>query len=169
MDTRRDAPYTHPNFSDIPSINLYMDQLLEFLNRVLAPMVKPGEKAAFTKTMINNYVKQGLIQSPTKKKYPRETICDLIILYHLKSVFSITESHAFLNTIRKAFPGDYYQRFTTSADLEISQLDDGTGLDAHTGTMDAEYALERAVEIIIKKRHLLHHFDDTSPHGETEV
>ena len=47
-----------PRYDEIPSIDLYMDQLVGFLEDTLAPLYQPGEKI-ITRSMVNNYVKQA--------------------------------------------------------------------------------------------------------------
>ena len=55
---------------DIPNIDLYMDQVLTFMDRKLRSAVRPQtEDRILTKTMINNYAKNDLLPPPVKKKY----------------------------------------------------------------------------------------------------
>lgn len=77
--------------ADIPDIELYMDQLLTFLNGKLKPFVRePGDKI-LTKTMINNYTKFQLLIPPKNKKYAKEHLLLLILIYQLKNVLSISD------------------------------------------------------------------------------
>ena len=47
---------------DIPNIDLYMDQVLTFMDRKLRSAVRPQtEDRILTKTMINNYAKNDLL------------------------------------------------------------------------------------------------------------
>ena len=50
--------YVHPE--DIPNIDLYMDQVLTFLNQELGTVREVNEDKAMTKTMINNYTKNQI-------------------------------------------------------------------------------------------------------------
>jgi Domain of unknown function (DUF1836). len=77
--------------TDIPDIELYMDQLLTFLNGKLKAFARePGDKI-LTKTMINNYTKFQLLIPPKNKKYANEHILLLILIYQLKNVLSISD------------------------------------------------------------------------------
>lgn len=50
---------------DIPNIDLYMDQVLTFMDRKLRSAVRPQtEDRILTKTMINNYAKNDLLPPP---------------------------------------------------------------------------------------------------------
>ena len=59
-----------PRYGEIPRIDLYMDQLVGFLEETLAPLYQPDEKI-ITRSMVNNYVKQGVLAAATGKKYTR--------------------------------------------------------------------------------------------------
>ena len=79
-----------PRYDEIPSIDLYMDQLVGFLEDTLAPLYQPVEKI-ITRSMVNNYVKQGVLASAAGKKYTRSHIAYLIVICTLKQTFSIAE------------------------------------------------------------------------------
>lgn len=78
-----------PRYSQLPTLDLYKDQLVELANGYLAPFF-PGEKAV-TDTMANNYVKLKVIAPPVKKRYRREQLAQLILTCLLKKVLSIAE------------------------------------------------------------------------------
>ena len=76
--------------SDIPGIDLYMDQVTTFLQENLRGLSRDPEDDKFlTKTMINNYVKNKVLIPPVKKKYSREHMMLLIMIYYMKSFLSI--------------------------------------------------------------------------------
>lgn len=79
--------------SDIPKVEIYMEQLLSFLNDRLEPLKKDADKA-LTKTMINSYIKEGIVIQPRNKKYSKNHIILLILIYHLKNTISINEIHS---------------------------------------------------------------------------
>jgi Domain of unknown function (DUF1836). len=85
MDT-----YQLPRWSELPAIELYMDQVVEFVNECLAPLF-PNNKKIITSTMINNYVKLKMIESPVKKRYARGHIASIIAITILKQIFPIIE------------------------------------------------------------------------------
>lgn len=75
----------------LPDIELYMDQLLTFLNQRLESGGKSPDAPVFTKTMINNYTKDHLLMPSTNKKYSQEHLMLLILIHHLKGILSINE------------------------------------------------------------------------------
>ncbi len=81
-------PVDPPN---IPDIDLYMDQVLTFMDTKLTGYKRSPKDKIYTKTMINNYAKAGLILPPEKKKYSRENMMLLLLIYRLKQILSIQD------------------------------------------------------------------------------
>lgn len=80
-----------PRFNEFPDIDLYADQVITYLNTHLALFNNEQSSHSITRTMINNYVKQGVVSSPVKKKYNRKHLAYLFVVCILKNVFSISE------------------------------------------------------------------------------
>ena len=91
--------FSYPKWAEIPNIDLYLDQVLLYVNQVCAPISTDKDKG-LTASMINNYVKHGYLTKPDKKKYQRQQIARLIAITTLKSVFSIQEIAHTLNTLQ---------------------------------------------------------------------
>lgn len=85
--------------NDIPDIDLYMDQVTTFMETKLSSYKRSKDDKILTKTMINNYAKAKLFPAPVKKKYSRNHLMLLIIIYHLKSVLSINDIDILLKPI----------------------------------------------------------------------
>ena len=85
--------------SDIPDIDLYMDQVTTFMETNLYPYKRNNDEKILTKTMINNYAKAKLFPPPIKKKYNKNHMMMLIIIYHLKSMLSINDIHKLLSPV----------------------------------------------------------------------
>lgn len=78
-----------PRYEELPTLELYKDQLVELTNEYLAPFCL-GEKA-LTDTMVNNYVKLKVIAPPVKKRYRREQLAQVMLTCLLKQVLSIAQ------------------------------------------------------------------------------
>ncbi len=76
---------------DIPSIELYMDQVTTFMEKELSGNKRYHEDKVLTKTMINNYSKNDLLPPSNKKKYSKDHIILLIYIYYLKNFLSISD------------------------------------------------------------------------------
>ena len=97
--------FSYPKWEDIPNIDLYLDQVLLYVNQVCAP-ISPDKEKDLTASMVNNYVKHGYLTKPDKKKYQRKQIARLIAITTLKSVFSIQEIAQTLNTLQTQASSD---------------------------------------------------------------
>lgn len=82
--------FTLPRWEDFPSFDIYIDQVLTLMNDYLAVFKIEGEET-LTKSMINNYVKEGMIPKPVNKKYNRYHLAYLLAITILKHVASISE------------------------------------------------------------------------------
>lgn len=75
----------------IPLIDLYVDQILKLINERLREGSERYYDRQLTKTMVNNYSKEGLITPVRGKKYDKEQILQMLTIYSLKSTLSINE------------------------------------------------------------------------------
>ena len=100
---------------DIPDIDLYMDQVTTFMDSNLAPAKRyPGDKV-LTKTMINNYTKDGLLPPPEKKKYSKEHMLLLIFIYYFKNILCINDLHHILDPLVEKY-------FSNEDDLNLTDI-----------------------------------------------
>ncbi len=106
------------NISQIPDIDLYMDQVTTFVEDRLGVYRRNEDDKLLTKTMINNYTKEGLIAPPVKKKYSREHIIRLIMIYHLKTTLSIADIGALLKAIPQERSLEAYDGFVKLQEME---------------------------------------------------
>ena len=90
--------------SDIPDIDLYMDQVTTLMETGLSQASRHGkDDKILTKTMINNYAKNDLLPPPNKKKYSKEHIILLIFIYYYKGILSIGDIQKLLAPINEYF------------------------------------------------------------------
>lgn len=140
---------------DIPNIELYMDQVTTFMDEHLSGYKRYPEDKVLTKTMINNYTKNRLLPPSNKKKYSKEHVFLLIMIYYYKSILSISDIQNLLSTLTDSYfprnPGndlalkDIYsnlmeQMEDSKPDTEkeiLKSLEKSTGLFA-SKKMDAE-------------------------------
>ena len=97
---------------DLPDIPLYMDQVTTFMETKLKSSKRNEEDKILTKTMINNYAKNGLLPSPEKKKYSKEHLLLLIFIYYFKNILSISDIQTLLGPIT-----DKYFKSLTEKDM----------------------------------------------------
>lgn len=85
--------------SDIPDLDLYMDQVITLFEDNLSHLKRNYDEKLLTKTMINNYTKSKILLPPNKKKYSKEHIILLILIYNLKQSLSISDIGLFFNDL----------------------------------------------------------------------
>lgn len=90
-----------PRWEQIPTLGLYMDQVVTVINQSLSPLLGFDEEATITPSMINNYVKLGIVKKPDKKKYSREHIASLIVITVLKQSAAIGDIRLGIDTALK--------------------------------------------------------------------
>ena len=100
---------------EIPKIDLYMDQVLTFLGERLKRTARKSDAdKLLTKTMVNNYVKNKVMIPPVKKKYGRDHILLLMVIYYMKSFLSIDDIRTIVGPV-----SDKYARPTTKSVEEL--------------------------------------------------
>jgi len=96
---------------EIPKIDLYMDQVLTFLGERLRRTARKSDAdKLLTKTMVNNYVKNKVMIPPVKKKYGRDHILLLMVIYYMKSFLAIDDIRKIVGPV-----SDKYARPTTKS------------------------------------------------------
>ncbi len=85
---KNDLNYRFVRWHELPDIDLYMDQLITFVERNIGDLFSHDEKC-ITPAMINNYVKLQLIPKPIKKRYAKKHLAYLMAITTLKQVLPI--------------------------------------------------------------------------------
>jgi hypothetical protein len=110
------------DISEIPDIDLYMDQVTTFMEDKLEEFKRTKEDKILTKTMINNYTKNKIIPSPKKKKYSKEHMMLLILTYHMKQILSIGDIHSLLSPISEN--NDVETLYKNFIEIQFKEYDD---------------------------------------------
>ena len=111
LDSVRD--FRLPRWNEMPDIDLYMDQVLTYVDKVLA-VFADGENHIITSSMINNYVKQGVLRPPENKKYDKHRLAALFIICLFKRILNIGQIDEIIRTRKGSRGGNrqsVYDRF----------------------------------------------------------
>lgn len=118
--------YQLPTWEQIPTLGLYMDQVLTLLSRYLPFLPrKEQDEPIITTSAINNYVRMKLMPAPEKKKYSRVHIAYLIMICALKQSLTMSEIQHILpnglteDEVKKTYEA-FVQRYSDSARLFIT-------------------------------------------------
>lgn len=120
------------SWDKLPDIPLYMDQVVGYLARQL---VSVGDGDALTSAMINNYIKDGLVERANGKKYGQEHLAYLTAITALKQVLSVRELKV-LTTVGREMraPDRQYEYFRQYLDQAMS--DTAASIDEDTSDHD---------------------------------
>ena len=129
-ETARELKNLHlPRYQELPALELYMDQVISVIDGTLSPLFPQSGGPILTPTMINNYVKQKIVEPPVKKRYNREHLAYFLVVALLKPVFSISEIRALLQRQMQVAGTDVaYNRFCTELEESIAAMMNGTEL-----------------------------------------
>lgn len=87
----------HPR--EIPSIDLYLDQIISLTDEKRREGSPRFADRSLTKTMINNYSKDSLLSPIKGKKYTKEQILQMLLVYEMKNTLSIGEIKRVLQNV----------------------------------------------------------------------
>ena len=107
-----------PRWNELPNIDLYLDQVVNLINSTLSPYIflnndeKKENVQVLTKTMINNYVKNNLIEAPEKKLYSKIQLAKLFVICILKQVYSMQDIKTLISiSLEKTSASEKYDIF----------------------------------------------------------
>ncbi|MEG1758068.1 MAG: DUF1836 domain-containing protein [Oscillospiraceae bacterium] len=110
------------SYDKFPDIELYMDQVLSYLER---GSVSSREGDKLTAAMINNYIKDDLVPRAKLKRYSRDHLASLTIVSRLKQVLSVKDMILLLREdMREKSTSEYYANFLSLLDSSLLQLSD---------------------------------------------
>ena len=117
------------NLEDFPDIDLYMDQVMQLFENKLSYTKRHDDDKVLTKTMINNYAKGNLLMKIKNKKYTKNHLILMGLIYNLKGALSLTDIKTILTPIINSFEkeqeyplNDVYQSFLDVYDLNLEDL-----------------------------------------------
>ena len=102
-----------PLWDELPSLDLYMDQVVALLNSYLGFLPKEvGMDAVVTAAAVNNYVRKKIMPAPIKKRYSRVHLAYLLMICSLKQSVSISYIQQMIPlTLTEQQVHDVYNRF----------------------------------------------------------
>lgn len=117
------------NLNDFPELDLYMDQVMQLFETRLSYTKRNPDDKVLTKTMINNYAKDNLLMKINNKKYTKNHLILMGLIYNLKGSLSLNDIKTLLTPIIDSFNegkdyplNDIYQAFLDIYDLNLEEL-----------------------------------------------
>ncbi len=144
--------YHIPRWNEIPKLDLYLDQTVTLLEKELKNFMCNKDEVIITKTMINNYVKQGLIKPPKKKKYNKIHIATLFVICILKQVYSISDISELIGlAIKTARINSAYDQFCDAIERAIKYTFDGIEYKVPDNIAFEQYLLQSVAQSFASK------------------
>ena len=112
-----------PRWQEFPAFELYIDQVIAFLNENLAVFNRNSEEPIITPAMVNNYVKNGAIHAPSKKKYNRDHLAKLTVICIGKRMLSLSDLSESIATMMRVFEiAEGYNLFCEEVEYQIKSV-----------------------------------------------
>lgn len=144
-----------PRWNELPNIDLYIDQLVCLLEEYLSGYIKNDnekEEKIITKTMINNYVKQNIIEPPQNKKYNKEHMASLFVIFVLKQVYSINDIKKLICLAMETSPIEQaYNRFCSELEKAIRIVFAEKNYVKNSKLSEEQYILRNVVQSFANK------------------
>ncbi len=110
-------------WDDLPDLDLYMDQVISYMQR---QHIGFTEGETLTPSMVNNYVKVGIMPRVKGKRYSKEHIAYLTIISLLKQIVPVSDISAITGddlVIEDAKP--QYELFSKMLEKELTKVGEG--------------------------------------------
>lgn len=139
------SDFALPRYDSLPEIELYMDQLTGYLNKLLCRICKSEDGTPLTPNRVNNYVKDGRIERPVQKKYDRDRIAMLYMLCCTKQNLTLPEASSLLSL----FKGDTKALYNEFCSLQEDIVKRCSAELASTEA-DQDALREKALELVLR-------------------
>ena len=152
-----------PDYNGFPDIELYMDQVLDFLSRSKTSL---RDDDRLSSAMVNNYIKADVLPRARGKKYSREHLVYLSIILRLKQVLSVKDTGYLIKADKqKRTDEEFYESFRNMVDVCAKELSDKA---LNSDSSLPEIAMRLAVESYLCKIASEYIIDNISIYADDE-
>lgn len=115
-----------PRWEELPDTNFYLDQVINYLDIYFNNFISDENNKVITKTMINNYVKLGVLDSPINKKYNKTNLAYLFVICILKYIYSIKDIKQLIKLALDTSPIEIsYNKFCIAIEKSVNLIFEG--------------------------------------------
>ncbi len=141
-----------PRWNELPNLDLYLDQTVTLLETYLQNYIGNKDEKIITKTMINNYVKAGLLKAPKKKKYKKTHIATLFVICTLKQIYSINDINELIHlAIKTTKINNAYDEFCIALEKATALTFAGKQYTDDDNMTEEKYLLKNVVQSFANK------------------
>lgn len=134
------------SYDSFPDIELYMDQVLDFLSRDHMGL---REDDKVSSAMVNNYIKAEILPRARGKKYSKEHLAHLAVIFRIKQVLSVKDTGALIK-INKIGKSDK-EFFDSFCEIVETRAEEMTQSVLNSDKKLADIAMELAVQSYLSK------------------
>ncbi len=111
-----------PRWEDFPAFELYIDQVIAFVCDRL-DIFRNCDEPLITAAMINNYVKNGVLHPPVKKKYDRTHLAKLIVICISKRILALSQISDAIAVMSRGYDiAEGYNIFCDEVEYEVRSV-----------------------------------------------
>ena len=136
-----------PRWKELPNVDLYLDQVVTLVNETLSSFLSNSnseeDALILTKNMINNYVKNKIIEPPIKKKYNKTHLAKFFVICVLKEVYKINDIKILIGLALESAPIEIaYDNFCKLFEKALDCVFSKTDFIDNYSTNDRKYLLK---------------------------
>ncbi len=136
-----------PRWKELPNVDLYLDQVVTLVNKTLSFLLSnpnsDTDTLILTKNMINNYVKNKIIEPPIKKKYNKNHLAKFFVICILKEVYKINDIKILIELALESAPIEIaYDNFCKLFEKALDCVFKKTDFIDNYSTNDRKYLLK---------------------------
>ena len=136
-----------PRWKELPNVDLYLDQVVTLVNETLSSFLSntgsDEGNLIWTKNMINNYVKNKIIEPPIKKKYNKNHLAKFFVICVLKEVYKINDIKILIGLALESSPIEIaYDNFCKLFEKSLDCVFQKTDFIDNYSTNDRKYLLK---------------------------
>ena len=146
---------------DLPEMDLYIDQVSTVFRKFMDKLDDSLAEKYVTKPMINNYAKRGLIARPEGKRYTKDHMVMIAMVFYLRSIFKMEDISKIMKPLIDNYSSEYDD--TISPELVYALAQEATenrlqeflsGIDESVSVIkremeDTDIADDQSMEVLI--------------------
>lgn len=148
--------FQFPRWNQLPEIDLYMDQVITYIQEKLKDTYFFDEKF-ITNSMVNNYVKTGIVNPPIKKHYTKMHIAYFLVVTILKRCYSmqqVAELISIQTRVKNSSVEQAYDLFITRFEKSLNSVfETNLNQEEFHSTNHEQELMDNVIQCIIYKIH----------------
>ena len=167
------AAFHMPRYDELPTLHLYLDQVLETLVQIFTPLFGDNSHEKWiTPSMVGNYAKQGIMPRPIGKRYGREHMAHLIYICLAKHVLTVNDARVFMGLLSTTTLEHAYNVLCEEMEYALHEtfhLEPLPQPELNPNNLEAARALHAFVFSLAHKLYIAHYLRYLSTEGASDT